>query len=345
MAHFRRMNYDKFHTLGTSHGAAEYGRSCSVNILEVNGRYYVFDCGGNIETKMKDLDMPMSSIKAVFISHMHEDHAGSLSAIGKHFTVYNSSEEKVKIMMPEAEGIRALRAWMLALHLNEQKLERLEFEEIYEAEIYRDEFVAVSAIATRHIKSGRFPSYAFVVESVRALSERAEDFEQMLDAPSPSDSFWNSRNGGSDTKNATDDANIPILLTTGYNDFYVGGIFKMWNSMSERTKKQSALLVSPYNHSDGYDKARGLAFPNGGRREQFGRTYQIDWFDNIRTESPLPYNKGEVTYYRTFEERWQGGFYFTETEDLTLTLGKDAASFCYNSLKPPAFCCEGNFQE
>ena len=155
----------KFHTLGTSHGAAEYGRSCSVNILEVNGRYYVFDCGGNIETKMKDLDMPMSNIKAVFISHMHEDHAGSLSAIGKHFTVYNSSEEKVKIMMPEAEGIRALRAWMLALHLNEQKLERLEFEEIYEAEIYRDEFVAVSAIATRHIKSGRFPSYAFVVEA------------------------------------------------------------------------------------------------------------------------------------------------------------------------------------
>lgn len=181
--------------------------------------------------------------------------------------------------------------------------------------------------------------------SVRALSERAEDFEQMLGAPSPSDSFWNSRNGGSDTKNATDDANIPILLTTGYNDFYVGGIFKMWNSMSERTKKQSALLVSPYNHSDGYDKARGLAFPNGGRREHFGTTYQIDWFDNIRIGSPLPYNKGEVTYYRTFEERWQGGFYFTETEDLTLTLGKDAASFCYNPLNPPAFCCEGNFQE
>ena len=141
----------KFHTLGTSHGAAEYGRSCSVNILEVNGRYYVFDCGGNIETKMKDLDMPMSNIKAVFISHMHEDHAGSLSAIGKHFTVYNSSEEKVKIMMPEAEGIRALRAWMLALHLNEQKLERLEFEEIFLSGFLH--FAALNQLVNRALHS------------------------------------------------------------------------------------------------------------------------------------------------------------------------------------------------
>lgn len=155
----------KFHTLGTSHGAAEYGRSCSVNILEVNGRYYVFDCGGNIETKMKDLKMPMVNIKAVFISHMHEDHAGSLSAVGKHFAVYIGTDERVKILMPEKEGIEALRAWMLALHLDSAKMKSLEFEDICEGEIYRDKFVTVSAIATRHIEYGKFPSYAFVIEA------------------------------------------------------------------------------------------------------------------------------------------------------------------------------------
>jgi len=154
-----------FHTLGTSHGAAEYGRSCSVNVLDVNGHYYVFDCGGNIETKMKDLAMPMANVRAVFISHMHEDHVGSLSAIGKHFTVYIGKEASIRIMMPERAGIEAFRAWMLALHTNAEKMKRLELKEIFEGEIYRDEFVAVSAIATRHIECGRYPSYAFVIEA------------------------------------------------------------------------------------------------------------------------------------------------------------------------------------
>ncbi|MBR5817203.1 MAG: CocE/NonD family hydrolase, partial [Clostridia bacterium] len=44
--------------------------------------------------------------------------------------------------------------------------------------------------------------------SNRVLGERAEDFEQMLCAESPSDEFWNTRFGGIDAKNATDNADI-----------------------------------------------------------------------------------------------------------------------------------------
>ncbi len=181
--------------------------------------------------------------------------------------------------------------------------------------------------------------------SDRVLGDRAEDFEQMLTARSPSDAFWNTRYGGSDTKSATDNANIPILLTTGYNDFYVGGVFKMWNGMNEQTKKKCAMLVSPYDHGDGYDKNRGISFLNGKRAEQFGITYQMDWFDNIRTGKPLPYDKGRITYYRTFEDKWGSDFYATPTEPLTLPLGTGTASFSYDPLKPPAFRCEGTFQD
>ncbi len=180
--------------------------------------------------------------------------------------------------------------------------------------------------------------------SDRALGDKAEDFEQMLVAERPSDDFWNTRYGGADAKNATDNANIPILLTTGYNDFYVGGMFKMWSSMSEQTKSQSAMLVSPYDHGDGYDQSRGLPFPSGKRSEQFGSTYQIDWFDNVRTGAPLPYKKGVITYYRTFENKWQGDFYATSTEPLALPLGTDTVSFVYDPSKPPAFHGEGKFQ-
>ena len=177
--------------------------------------------------------------------------------------------------------------------------------------------------------------------SKRVLNDEAEDFEQMLFAQFPSDPFWDTRFGGAEARNATDNANIPILFTTGYNDFYIGGMFQMWNRMSEGTKKKCAMLVSPYNHGDTYSENDGIAFPNGRRSEQFGNTYQIDWFDNIRKGTELPYKKGEITYYRTFENRWQSPFYSNPTKPVTIPLGIDTAVLCYNPLDPPSFSAEG----
>ena len=129
--------------------------------------------------------------------------------------------------------------------------------------------------------------------SNRVLGDCAEDFEQMLEAASESHLFWNTRFGGADTKDAVSNADIPILLTTGYNDFYIGGVFKMWESMSEQTKQKSALLVSPYNHGDSYHKDLGLSFPLGKRNQFFGKDYQIAWFDNIR-----PVDKDDIFEWR-----------------------------------------------
>ncbi len=177
--------------------------------------------------------------------------------------------------------------------------------------------------------------------SERALGESAEDFEKMLTASSVSHGFWNTRFGGSDTKDAVSDADIPILLTTGYNDFYVGGVFKMWEAMSDATRKKSALLVSPYNHGDGYNKEHGISFPDGQRRQAFGEDYQIAWFDSIRMGGPIPFEKGVITYYRVFEDGWGSDFYKTPTRPLALSLGKEVLSFAYDPTVPPAFREEG----
>ena len=177
--------------------------------------------------------------------------------------------------------------------------------------------------------------------SQRALGETAQDFEQMLEAESPTDGFWRTRFGGAEARGATDHADIPMLLTTGYNDFYVGGMFRMWEEMDEKTKQKSAMLVSPYDHGDGYHKERGLFFENGKRRQQFGSSYPIDWFDHIRTGAPLPFAKGVITYYRTFEERWQSDFYATPTKDISLSLGEGVRTFAYDPQTPPAFEPEG----
>ena len=121
----------------------------------------------------------------------------------------------------------------------------------------------------------------------------------------PTHDFWRTRFGGNDAADAVTDANIPILLTTGYNDFYVGGVFRMWEAMTQRTRQKSALLVSPYNHGDGYHAELGIPFPCGKRAEQFGADYRIAWLDHIRGGTPLPFDRGVVTYYRAFENRWE----------------------------------------
>lgn len=181
--------------------------------------------------------------------------------------------------------------------------------------------------------------------SERAFSERADDFEEMLFAHRKSHKFWDTRFGGKDARRAVLDAKIPILLTTGYNDVYVGGVFDMWSQINEQNRKNCALLVSPYNHGDGYSEQSGLCFESGRRREFFGAHYDIDWFDHIRKGSPLPFKKGAITYYRTFENRWQSDFDTPKTELVPISLGSDTLSFKYDPKNPTAFCGEGNFAE
>lgn len=60
------------------------------------------------------------------------------------------------------------------------------------------------------------------------FGESAEDFDEMLKAPNPNDEFWNTRFGGNDARNATDNVNFPVLFTTGFYDVYIGGVFDMW---------------------------------------------------------------------------------------------------------------------
>ena len=107
----------KLYTLGTSHGATEIGRACSANLLAVGNNYYLFDCGGNTEGKMTDMGLPIDRIRAVFITHMHEDHVGTLTSIVKRFCNYHRQADPISVFMPEENGIQAFCAWLSALHI------------------------------------------------------------------------------------------------------------------------------------------------------------------------------------------------------------------------------------
>lgn len=152
-------------TLGTSHGATEPGRSCSGNLLTVNGKHYLFDCGGDVERKAYDLGIPLDDLKAVFITHMHVDHVANLASVVKRFWFYlNHLPGKLEVFMPEEEGISAFKGWMYALHSQGME-QKTNFSLVNEGVIYSDENVKVTAIRTRHVNNGKFPSFAYMVEA------------------------------------------------------------------------------------------------------------------------------------------------------------------------------------
>jgi len=170
------------------------------------------------------------------------------------------------------------------------------------------------------------------------FGESAEDFDEMLKAPNPDHEFWNTRFGGNDARNATQNVKFPVLFTTGFYDIYTGGIFDMWKNMSEDSRSMSALVVSPYDHGDRYDLENAILFPNGKRVEKFGEFYEIEWFDYIRGKSvKAPFETGKITYYNLFENRWKTDGFYTTDDTVEIRLGNSEVSYVYNPYDAPKF--------
>ncbi|MGI6336839.1 MAG: CocE/NonD family hydrolase [Eubacteriales bacterium] len=194
----------------------------------------------------------------------------------------------------------------------------------------------------RHFTPAAFDTLPLSILTRTVFGEPAEDFDEMLRHPDRRDAFWNTLPGGSDSRNAVEHADIPILLTTGFYDIYTGGIFDMWRKMKPGTRARSALVVSPYDHGDGCPEG-SIRFPNGKKAEQFGDSFEQQWLDYTRGIGEPPFPLGKVTYYRLFENRWASDA-FDESDVpggkqhmLELPIGSGIRTYVYNPYDPPRF--------
>jgi len=167
------------------------------------------------------------------------------------------------------------------------------------------------------------------------LGEPAPDFDAILAHPDRHDPFWQTRYGGGEAHDAIKHANIPILLVTGFYDIYTGGIFDMWNGLDDATRRQSALLVSPYDHG-GTEKSQPVAFPQGRADEAFGN-YRLRWFEYVRGRGDAPIKPGEVTYYDIFGDGWRTDTFAQPTTTRRFPLGEGERSYRYNPFAPAKF--------
>lgn len=171
--------------------------------------------------------------------------------------------------------------------------------------------------------------------SETVLGERAPDFDEILLHPDRDHPFWDTRFGGGEAKNALQDTTIPILLLTGFYDIYTGGIFDMWNALSDEVRGRCALLVHPYAHS-GNPADQPVQFENGSVDEQFG-CVAVRWVDAVRRGAPTPVKQGKVTYYELFGNRWCCDSFDAPTDTINLPLGEGEHTYTYNPFAPAVF--------
>lgn len=90
----------KFTFLGTGDAFfAEYGNSAT--IVELNGKKILVDCGHTVYPILRKTGL-INDIDYLLITHLHDDHAGSLSTFLFYSRFFNT-DRKLKLLVPDEE--------------------------------------------------------------------------------------------------------------------------------------------------------------------------------------------------------------------------------------------------
>lgn len=109
--------------------------------------------------------------------------------------------------------------------------------------------------------------------------------------------FWQ----GQENYTALDKLNIPVLFTEGWFDFYIEGMFSMWDRLPEDTKRRSALVVGPWGHGVKLNGKEEYPFRHGNLETD----HVVSFFNSIRDNTPFRgLELGKVTYHSIGKDCW-----------------------------------------
>jgi len=162
----------KVTTLGTSHGDSTFNRFNTSTLYEVGDAMYLIDCGAPCEGLLRRAGKDNSKLRAIFVTHMHNDHIGGITELYKILTKYIKPGQHTVVYLPE-EGVKeALYGWLRAMHLTIRE-DIISFHVTKPGEIYSDDRLTVAAYPTDHIPNSPIKpitfSYILSAENKRLL--------------------------------------------------------------------------------------------------------------------------------------------------------------------------------
>ena len=145
--------------LGASHGVPEANRRCSCIMVETHQNRYFIDMGTAAIEQLRTRSIPIESVKAIFVTHMHGDHTDGIISFVDLCNWYFKKASPVFVMPePVLQTKSAISAW---LKCNGQTMRDFDFRPVSEGLCYQDDLVKITAFKTQHTDM----SFAFLLEA------------------------------------------------------------------------------------------------------------------------------------------------------------------------------------
>ena len=142
-------------TLGTSHGNSTFCRFNTSTMYQTSdGSLYLIDAGAPVEALIRRAGYDVQNIRATFITHLHDDHAGGLSGLIKQITKYPSKRAigPMPLFLPEESAISALKGWIFAVH-EPADSPLIDYRAVVDGVIYEDDNIQVTSHRTQHLRT------------------------------------------------------------------------------------------------------------------------------------------------------------------------------------------------
>ena len=144
---------------GSSHGVPEPNRKCSSVMIEVSDNRYFIDMGTQSIEQLISRNIPIESVKAIFITHMHGDHSDGLISFIDLCNWYFKQANPVICLPGNVEKTKnAIGEW---ISCNGGTLRNFDFRNVEAGVVFDDGVIKVIAYRTQHIDY----SYSFLVEA------------------------------------------------------------------------------------------------------------------------------------------------------------------------------------
>lgn len=202
--------------LGTAGGPVIRQHRAQIStLLEIGGKQYLVDCGEGCVTQLKKAGVEAAQIDAVFLTHLHLDHVAGLATLGA-FAWAGSTGARIAVHGPPGtshlvsqglaqfavpEALFSAEVSGMGQLANTMTATEYDVAGDKPIEIYRDEFIRVTAVENSHLKHLAGAEFAF---------GKARSYAIRLDTPSRSIVFTGDTGTSPAVINLAKDADILV---------------------------------------------------------------------------------------------------------------------------------------